>query len=183
MSVYLESKRLQLTTLRHDDLPALSRWKNDAKVRSGQMGWRMPVSEMDEERWLSTAMQGDGKRLVLAIRLKSSTVLIGYLQLFDIDWFSRIARLGISIGNREEWGKGYGTEAVQSLLEHAFEQLNLRKVTLEVVVGNERARSMYERLGFEAEGLLRQHYYTDGKYADVIIMSIFRPPLLEEPRG
>ena len=80
----------------------------------------------------------------------------------------------IRLGEAEERGHGYGTEAVRLLLDFAFKDLNLHRVYLRVFVTNEAALRVYEKVGFVREGVLREAAYIDGKYVDVAVLGILR---------
>jgi len=86
----------------------------------------------------------------------------------------RHSELGIMIGEKDYWSQGYGTDAVLTLLRFAFYQMNLNKVTLGVFDINPRARAVYDKLGFIEEGRSREEYFHDGRYVDVIRMSVLR---------
>jgi RimJ/RimL family protein N-acetyltransferase len=81
--------------------------------------------------------------------------LIGFLNLFGLSWTHGDTWLGIGLGDREHWGKGYGTDAVRVILRYTFTELNLRRVTLGVFAYNLRAQKSYEKTGFMVEGLQR----------------------------
>jgi RimJ/RimL family protein N-acetyltransferase len=100
--------------------------------------------------------------------------LIGATGLEQIDFRNRHAKFGIFIGAKEEWGKGYGTEATHLVTQHAFLTLNLNRVWLHVVADNERGIRAYERVGFKREGILRQEHFRDGRYLDTMTMAILR---------
>src|SRR5262249_50692365 len=106
-------------------------------------------------------------------------LLIGAAGLHDIDLRNRHAWFGITIGDKSAWGKGHGTEATRLILELAFGTLNLNRVFLHVYEYNERARHVYEQIGFRVEGRLRQDVFHAGRYWDTIVMGILR----EEWRG
>ena len=91
------------------------------------------------------------------------------------------AELGIVIGKKHQWGKGYATEAMQLLVAYGFEQLNLHLLYLTVMASNERAAGIYERVGFRHEGRLRHRIYRDGTYRDLLSMSILRSEWEERP--
>jgi RimJ/RimL family protein N-acetyltransferase len=82
--------------------------------------------------------------------------------------------LGIFIGDKRYWNKGYGTEVMRLLLRHGFSTLNLNRVFLRVFETNPRAIRSYEKAGFVFEGRMRQAEFIDGKYCDVILMSVLR---------
>ena len=92
-----------------------------------------------------------------AIRTLTGGRLIGFIELDAIQWAHGDAYLAIGIGERDLWGKGYGTDAMREILRFAFEELNLHRVTLTVFEYNPRAIRTYEKVGFREEGRLRQH--------------------------
>lgn len=109
------------------------------------------------------------------MRLKpSDNKLIGGTGLFNIDWTSRSAEVGISIYNPKYWSKGYGVEAWNLILGFAFRDLNLNRVGLEVFDFNKRAHKCYLKAGFKEMGRRRKARFIDGKYHDSIVMDILR---------
>lgn len=110
-----------------------------------------------------------------AIRALGDNRLLGDIGLYVInDWISRDAFVGLGIGERENWGKGYGTDAMRVALHYAFTELNLRRVTLTVFEYNPRAIRSYEKTGFQHEGRLRGALLRDGKRWDMFYMGILR---------
>jgi RimJ/RimL family protein N-acetyltransferase len=90
--------------------------------------------------------------------------------LHEIHRENRKAVLGIMIGDKTHWDRGYGTDAVQTLLRFAFDEVNLRRVQLLVHEHNARAIACYRKCCFVEEGRLRQDWYQAGRYADTIVM-------------
>jgi RimJ/RimL family protein N-acetyltransferase len=86
----------------------------------------------------------------------------------------RKARLGVMIGEKEYWSKGYGTDAMLTFLRFGFDEMNLNRIDLTVFDGNERAKACYRKCGFVEEGRLRQDRYSRGAYSDTLIMGILR---------
>ena len=78
------------------------------------------------------------------------------------------------LGEKDYWAKGYGTDAIVTLLRFAFHEMNLNWVWLHVFEFNERAMVCYQKCGFKEEGRLRQHYYQEGRYWDSVVMGILR---------
>ncbi|MDP9411100.1 MAG: GNAT family N-acetyltransferase, partial [Actinomycetota bacterium] len=99
---------------------------------------------------------------------------VGRCGLYNIDRTARHAELGIGIGEREYWGRGYGREAVGLLLDYAFRLRNLRRVWLEVHADNERGMRAYRSCGFVEEGRMREHVWLAGRYVDNVIMGVLR---------
>jgi RimJ/RimL family protein N-acetyltransferase len=81
---------------------------------------------------------------------------------------NRSACFGITIGAKDEWGKGYGTETTVLMVRYAFETLNLNRVWLHVFEYNQRGLRTYDKIGFKREGVLRQDHYQNGRYWDTI---------------
>jgi RimJ/RimL family protein N-acetyltransferase len=99
---------------------------------------------------------------------------VGSIDLHDVDLRNGSASLGIAIGDPDDTGEGYGTDALQALIAFAFGQLRLERVELDVYDFNDRARRVYERIGFVLEGTLRHALYRDGAFHDVHRMAILR---------
>lgn len=85
---------------------------------------------------------------------------------------ARDAFVGIGIYDRDDWGKGYGTDAMKLVLRFAFSELNLRRVSLNVFEYNPRAIRSYEKVGFRHEGRIRGALLKDGKGWDMLFMGI-----------
>ena len=92
------------------------------------------------------------------------------------------AGIGISIGEKSLWGKGYGTDAMNALLDFGFGMLRLERMWLEVYVFNKRARRSYDKSGFVLEGVERNGVFKQGRYLDVEVMSILRDEWAALPR-
>jgi RimJ/RimL family protein N-acetyltransferase len=108
-----------------------------------------------------------------SIRKLDDNRLLGDINLDVInEWGSRDAFVGLGIGDHNDWGKGYGTDAMKIILRYAFIELNLRRVTLTVFEYNPRAIRSYEKTGFRHEGRLRGALLRDGKRWDMFYMGI-----------
>lgn len=99
---------------------------------------------------------------------------IGVIELSGLDWTAGDAFLGIGLGERQYWGQGYGSDALEILLRYAFRELGLRRVSLTVFEYNPRAIHTYEKAGFQNEGRLRQWLNRDGRRWDLLVMGILR---------
>jgi RimJ/RimL family protein N-acetyltransferase len=99
---------------------------------------------------------------------------IGQVNLDSIDWKNRVGKIGIVIGSSDNFGRGYGTEAMRLLIDFAFLDMNLNRLELEVYDFNERAIQCYLNCGFVQEGRLREKLYKKGRYLDVIQMGLLK---------
>lgn len=99
---------------------------------------------------------------------------IGNIKIDPVDLHRGVGEYGIMMGQRSEWGKGYAGEASRVVLDYCFGEAGLRKVALGVVAENLAAVKLYEKLGFQREGVFRKHEWHDEKWCDVLRMSIFK---------
>jgi RimJ/RimL family protein N-acetyltransferase len=168
-------KRIRLRAVEREDVQKFHEWVNDPEV-TRNLGLYLPMSMQDETTWFEGLGKRDPNEKPLAIEIRKGKAwkLIGNCGAFGIDNVSRSAELGIMIGAKEEWNKGYGSEAMTLLLQHGFETLNLHRLFLRVYEENVRAVRSYEKAGFVFEGKLRQAVYKHGNYDDVLIMSVLR---------
>lgn len=98
--------------------------------------------------------------------------LIGNIGFPKIDYINRTAELGIFIGNKEYWGKGYGVEAIELLLDFGFNILNLHNISLKVFSYNKPAIRCYKKVGFKEAGRLREAKQIAGQKYDDVFMDI-----------
>ncbi len=167
----MEGSLVRLRPVTREDLPGIVAWIADPEVRRF-LGFYRPVSLADEEHWLE-GLGKAGDQEVFAIETLEGRH-IGNTGLHRIHPRYRSAEAGIFIGERDFWGKGYGTDAMRLLLAFGFDQLNLHRVCLHVYAGNHRAQRSYEKCGFVREGVLREAVYKDGRYDDIVVMGILQ---------
>lgn len=133
-------------------------------------------SEKKWKNWLEKDLEKESPGgFFFSIRELLSEHMIGFLGLWDIEWTHGNAWVAIGLGDREYWGKGYGTEAMNLALNFAFTELNLYRVSLGVFEYNTRAQKSYEKSGFSVEGRLRKVVQRAGRRWDVVSMGICQP--------
>jgi len=137
-----------------------------------------PLTAEDVDRWYADVCDD---RLCWTIDLGGRC--IGTARLHSLDQQNRRARYAIGIFHPSGWGKGYGTEATQLVLRHAFEQLKLHRVELRVLAFNHRAIACYEKCGFVREGVERDALLVGGEWQDDVIMSILEREFRREGHG
>lgn len=169
-------ERIRLRQIERADLPTFVAWLNDPEVRRNLAAY-WPMSLAREERWFEEQAQRPVQEqpLVIEARQGESWKVIGNCGFHNLNWHDRNAEMGIMIGAKEEWNKGYATEAMQLLLQVGFETLNLHRLYLRVYERNTAALRAYEKAGFVYEGRQRQGNYDEGGYMDVLMMSVLRP--------
>jgi len=173
----LEGNLVRLRAPEMGDAERGYHWFNDPEV-TRFLEIRYPISiqterQLYEERFIRPRPDA----LFLAIETKDG-VHIGNISLGNISREDGRAELGIAIGEKDSLDKGYGSDAVATLLDFAFNQMNLRRVWLTTKEFNKRAIACFKKCGFKEEGVLRQHYYGDGRYWDVVVMGVLKEDFL-----
>lgn len=169
----LQGERLLLRAYRPDDLDALTAFQNDleTEVLGGGDPPRPTTRDWMGQLWERMSNDRSGAAFVM----EADGKVIGNVGLFNVDVESRRMEIGITIGDKEYWGRGYGTEAMKLVVDYAFRMRNVRKVFLSVLANNPRAFAAYQKVGFVEEGRQRAHAFNDGEYVDLIHMAMFRP--------
>lgn len=169
----LKGDKVLLRAVTEDDLATMWSWDSDIElVTLGDDEPPLPRTLESFREQINKHLNKPEEASIFAI--EADGALIGTCSLFHFDPTARTAELGISIGDRDYWGRGYGREAVRLLLEYAFRYRNQHKVYLSTFDDNERAIHSYRGCGFVEEGRLREHIWVDGRYKDMVYMGIMR---------
>ena len=177
----LTGKRVYLRPLAKEDSVYLRKWSDDAEIR-GLIGEVISMSQADCEKFLEEVCADNSREWFVVVIKKNDRVIgeAGLLRMFPA-W--RTTDVSVIIGEKEEWGKGYGTETILLLLDYAFRHLDFHRVAIGVVGFNERALRFWEKVGFRREGIQRDGYYYDDKYYDFVTMSILEDEFRELRAG
>ena len=159
----------ELRPVTEEDLSALLAWYNRSDIFI-YMGRETPITLEEQQIWHATSLS-DPASLVWAVHQRDTPSLIGSITLRNLTDRARRAELGVLLGTS---GSGFGSDAVQTVLAHAFEVLGIQCVSLEVRGDNRRAITAYMRAGFRPEGILRRRLLKDGTLHDLYSMSILR---------
>lgn len=170
--------QIRLRAMEEEDLPKFVRWLNDAEVREG-LSIRYPLSLAEEREWFANMLKRPPQERPMAIEIQTDPQedtweIVGNCGFFDTSWENRSAEIGIQIGEKKYWDKGFGTKAINLLLEFGFESLNFHRLYLKVFETNQRAIRSYQKAGFILEGKMREGQYQNGVYVDIVLMSILR---------
>jgi len=166
----LIGRRVYLRPFERDDLHYIQKWSNDAELRR-LVGEVAPMSRAETEKFYKELL-ADKNRMWFVIALKRGDRVIGEAGLLRMFRPWRATDMTIIIGEKDAWGKGYGTEAGRLLLDYAFKRLGFHRISIGVVGFNKRALRFWENLGFKKEGVHRDGYYYNNEYSDFIMMSI-----------
>jgi RimJ/RimL family protein N-acetyltransferase len=170
----LRGEKVRLTAVQSSDMAAITRWWHDpdfmrlyntqpaAPRNEDQLSRRFDLSQTSSDAYL------------FAIRLLDDDDLIGLLELDGVEWVHRTTFLSIGIGAAEHRGQGYGRDAMIVALRFAFHELNLHRVCLTVFSYNLPAIALYEQLGFQREGVYREHLERDGQRYDMYLYGLLR---------
>jgi methionyl-tRNA formyltransferase len=166
----MQSKHVCLRPLRKSDADLLYEWITDRELVIHNSPF-FPVTEADHEAWVERMMTKRSDVVIFVIEDLAFGQAIGTCQLVNINWIHRSAELQIRIGSPTLQGRGYGSEAVSLLCGFGFTDLNLHRIYLHVFASNHRAIRVYEKCGFEPEGVLKEAAYVDGSLLDVVLMA------------
>ncbi|MDZ4671159.1 MAG: GNAT family protein [Phototrophicales bacterium] len=172
----LRGEKVHLASLSRDDLPTYQKWfANPEMLRLLSNDPAMPHTHDRHIKWLDdhTKPTSDSE-FTFSIRALDDNRIVGGCDIEIDSWASGQAWVGIFIGDPDDWGKGYGSEAMNILIRFGFMELNLHHISLTVFSYNPRAIKAYEKVGFVHEGKRREALYRDGAYHDMHIMGILR---------
>jgi RimJ/RimL family protein N-acetyltransferase len=149
-------------------------WFTDARTTRTLL-FVSPIGEALEERWFDGMLERHGREqwFFVICRIEDERA-VGAIDLHAIDLTNGSAAIGVTVGDPADTGQGYGSDALRAIIEFGFGELRLERIWLDVYDFNERARRLYDRLGFVHEGTLRHGLYRAGAFHDVHRMSIIR---------
>jgi RimJ/RimL family protein N-acetyltransferase len=167
----MPGRTVTLRRHRPENLRAFMRWYSDPEVARLTRYQQTPLSNEEVQRFFYARVMGPDF-LAMAIHIRDTDRLVGTCAFSQLDGDNGSTLYHITIGEHDAWGHGYGTEATELMLEHAFTRLSLHRVGLTVFEFNTRALRAYEKCGFVVEGRARQAIFRDGRFWDEIHMSI-----------
>ena len=172
----------QLVTLRRhrpENLDAISRWYRDPELSRLTRYSVRPMPQEEIDRFFATRLLSAGS-VAYGIHEGWSDRLIGLTTFSSLDSDNGSVLFHITIGERDAWGQGYGTEAARLMLWLAFERMGLHRVGLSVFAFNDRAIRSYRKAGFVEEGRLRGAIARDDGWWDEVQMGILRDEWLAD---
>jgi diamine N-acetyltransferase len=174
-------EHIRLRRNERSDIPKFVEWLNDPEVRRYLLV-DLPISQASEEQWFENMLKLPINEQPYGIELREVEPeggnehwrLIGNCSFMNIDSTVRSAEVGLFIGEKACWNKGYGTEVMSLLLGLGFDTYNLNRIFLRVDEANKGGIRAYEKAGFVHEGRFREGAFKKGKYCDVLHMSVLR---------
>jgi ribosomal-protein-alanine N-acetyltransferase len=173
MNRFIEGETIYLRAIEATDAgDRYLSWMNDEEVTKGLASGVFPTTLDDLKKYIQN-ITSTRNAVMFAVCDKQNDLHVGNIKLDNFDWVNRTCELGLLLGDQSYWGKGVGTQVMELTLQYAFHQLNIRKVVLAVYANNPGAIRLYEKVGFQKEGCLRDQIFYKGEYIDKYYMSIF----------
>lgn len=164
----------RLRELERKDLQEINKWRNNPELIE-LLGAPFRYINLDVDvKWFESYMSNRGNAVRCAITEDNQDDILGLVSLVSINYMNQSAEFHIMIGDTVNQGRGIGTFAVNEMLNHAFNNMNLQRVELTVLDDNERAKHLYEKCGFVYEGRKRKAKYKNGQFVDMLMYSILK---------
>lgn len=170
-NIFLEKAILR--PMEKEDLSQLHKFRNDGEITKSLGGFSVGYSKEAVVRKIES-WENQQDCILWAVANRKDNICIGHIGLYEIDFISRKAEVGMLIGEREYWGQGIGYAITQAVVNYAFNQLNLHRIQSKVLESNHGSLSIFEKLGFSIDGMLRESQFRDGKYLNVVLMSVLK---------
>lgn len=166
-----------LRELSYNDIDGLFKVKNNKQASYLLGGIFHEYTYEDIEKWIEFHKNKENE-LMLIIEDVLTHRIIGHIALYDIDYVARKSECGILIAFSEYWGKGIGSKSIKRLVDYAFHQYNLHKISAEVLADNIASLSMFKKCGFVIDGKKRDDIFKNGRYYDVYSLSLLDTDIL-----
>jgi diamine N-acetyltransferase len=174
----LSSPRIRIRAIEEADLSLIASWRSDPSVYEYFYEY-LPISLREQKNWYEKQLNNSNEfNFVVADKDNKP---IGTVSIYNIDRRNRKADWGrLIIGDKDYLSGGYGTEIEVLILEYSFEHLNLHKLCCEVIEDNTNVIGLHEKFGFKNDGLMRDHAFKNGKYVNVVSMSLLDSEYMHE---
>jgi RimJ/RimL family protein N-acetyltransferase len=163
----IRGERVYLTPIDPEHAETFRGWINDPRVNHWLIAGHVPVSAKQEKDTLEEFEKSDSV-YAYEIHVDEDDRLIGIVDLRDVDLRHRTGTLGIMIGELDEHGKGYGRDALMTMMRFGFETLGLHHIDISYIDGNEVSASLYPSLGFVHIGRFRERLWAHGGFRDTV---------------
>lgn len=170
-AVYKAGKNINLCAVDEKEIDLYLKWFNDPEVIKFLLVGIFPIMRLNEMEWFDGIAKSEDKvAFLITTKERKATGNVG---LQNINYISRTAEAGTVIGEKDEWGNGYGTEAKRMIIDYGFSVLNLRKIYVNVFAENIASIKANIKAGLKEEARLKEHVFANGKFQDIIVLSIF----------
>ncbi len=166
----LYGERISLQPARPEDLETFQHWFANLEV-TRYLLTRFAFSAKQEEEWYQRVSHDEG---IVSWRVVVAEATIGVTSIIGIDWINRQAMSGTIIGDRSQWGKGYGSEIVALRTRYAFDELGLERLETQSFAENRAMHRALEKAGYQGIGRRRHSVYRGGSWHDTLIFELLR---------
>lgn len=169
---YLQTERVTLRPYQPEDIAFIHTWFNDPEVTHYMFTGQKPTT-LEQVQHIMQHDVASNNVVMIAVDKETSTV-IGLVGLYEIHDTAKKAEMRIIIGNKDFWGKGYGTELTEVITFYGFDRLNLHRIHLGYTAANGAAAGAYTNAGYVQEGVRRDDIYRNSRYYDSVLMGLLR---------
>jgi len=171
LATMIRGEKVYLTELDRSNAEVIRAWLNDPEVHEFLAVGRIPITREAEEQYYEHQAASDDRH-TFEIHVSADGRYVGNVGLKDVDLVHRRAELGLAIGAKEDWGQGYGADAIRACLRFAFDTLGLHSVRLRAHEDHLRGIDLYRRVGFVEVGREREAVFQDGRFADYVVFDV-----------
>lgn len=169
----MSDNRVYLRALEPEDYKVSVMWRQDPEIWNMLAGTRYFVSEAYEKKWVEDTIYNT-KDIKLAVCLVENNLYIGNVYATDFNMINRTCTTHVLIGNKRYWRNGYACEAYSLLLDFIFNERGINRAQAKVLNDNIASLKMHEKCGYKIDGVLREAVFKNGRYKNLVIMSILQ---------
>lgn len=171
--IELETPRFRLRKIEPSDIETLHSYWSDDIVTEYMAASFKTLEESKEMVDILNRLPETNEGMRWAIVDKQSGVVLGSCGYHNVKAEHKRAEVGYEIGQKY-WGRGVMQEVMQAVLQHCFDTIGFNRIEAFVTMGNDRSAHTLEKLGFKAEGVLREYEYNKGGFQDQVVMALLR---------
>lgn len=170
----------KLRELQRKDIPTINNWRNNRELVDYLGAPYRYISLEIDYKWYENYLNNRHNTIRCSIvKKEDEDSILGLVSLTNMNSLNQSAAFHIMIGSENNRGKGLGYFATTEMITHAFNNMNLNRVELNVLESNSRAIKLYEKIGFKKEGIRRKSVFKNGEFVDMIMMGILKEEFFE----
>lgn len=170
--IVLRGKRVNFCKITINDLTTLQKWRNSSEIWPYNTQYVL-LNMINQQQWYKQITQKNSDRIMFMVTDKMGKP-IGVCGLIHINLKAKIASVAIIIGEKKYQSKGFGTEILQMLLDYGFNQIRIHRIEAEIFAYNQVSAKLFKKLNFKQEVILRDSLWRNGKWWDILILSILQ---------
>ena len=170
---------MRLRAIEQEDLEFVRSLINDPEIEKTIVGWALPISRKDEERWYASFSNSE-KSIRYIIEDAQQGIPVGLTGIGNIDMKNGCAKMmGIRIAPNVQ-SRGLATDSYMTMFHYAFCELRLHRLETSAFVDNFASLRFQEKLGCKREGIRREAVYKDGRYRDIVTLGCLKDDFMEK---